>query len=166
MRQLILVRHGKSSWEHDVTDRERPLKQRGINDTQLVAEKFKTLGIEPSFAYSSVAERAFRTAMRFLKHIKFNLDCFAVQETLYDFAGDHVAAFVKHIDNAHNTVILFGHNYAFTHLANKWGNKIIDNIPTAGLVHLAFDTEEWGHIHNDIGTTKNIIFPKHLKSSD
>ncbi|PAM96716.1 histidine phosphatase family protein, partial [Flavobacterium sp. IR1] len=28
MKRLILVRHGKSSWENDLPDDERPLKKR------------------------------------------------------------------------------------------------------------------------------------------
>lgn len=36
MKKLIIVRHAKSSWEHNLPDHERPLNQRGFNDADLV----------------------------------------------------------------------------------------------------------------------------------
>lgn len=40
MKEIIFVRHGKSSWEFDVIDRDRPLAARGVKDAKLVAEQF------------------------------------------------------------------------------------------------------------------------------
>ena len=31
MKEIILLRHAKSSWEYDVEDRNRPLSQKGID---------------------------------------------------------------------------------------------------------------------------------------
>lgn len=39
MKNLILIRHAKSSWEHDVIDHERPLKDRGITDTNMISDE-------------------------------------------------------------------------------------------------------------------------------
>ena len=33
-RTLVLVRHGKSSWDYDVDDHERPLSGRGRRDAE------------------------------------------------------------------------------------------------------------------------------------
>ena len=46
MKKLILVRHGKSSWEYSVSDRDRPLSERGINDALLVSGKVLSQNIE------------------------------------------------------------------------------------------------------------------------
>ena len=32
MKKVILVRHAKSSWKHNVPDIERPISNRGYND--------------------------------------------------------------------------------------------------------------------------------------
>ena len=42
MKTVILVRHGKSSWEYNVSDRDRPLMERGIKDVNKVAKEFQS----------------------------------------------------------------------------------------------------------------------------
>ncbi len=155
------MRHGKSSWDYQVSDKDRPLKERGINDAHLVAEKFKKKKVEIDFAFSSQANRALHTSMIFLRNIGYSLNQFKVTEDLYDFSGQGVERFVHGLDSKFDTIVIFGHNYAFTSLANTWGDQYIDNVPTAGLVQITFDTDDWSKISK--GTTEEIIFPKHLR---
>ncbi|WP_431124430.1 SixA phosphatase family protein [Flagellimonas flava] len=161
MKQIILVRHGKSSWEYDVSDKDRPLKERGIRDAGLVSKKFAENKPSIDFAFSSPANRALHTSMIVLRNIGFDLDNFQVKEALYDFSGNSVANFVHGLDNSHQTVMIFGHNYAFTTLANTWGDQYIDNVPTSGLVHIKFNVDRWDKVAK--GTSETVIFPKHLK---
>ncbi|AWX45672.1 hypothetical protein HME9304_02699 [Flagellimonas maritima] len=161
MKTLILVRHGKSSWDYEVSDKDRPLKERGINDGHLVSTAFKNNDIKIDFAFSSPANRAFHTSMIFLRNITFDFNKYQVQEALYDFSGGSVQEFVKNLDNTMDTVIIFGHNHAFTSLANTWGDQYIDNVPTTGLVQIKFDVSKWDELTK--GTTEQTIFPKYLK---
>ncbi|MBC72939.1 MAG: histidine phosphatase family protein [Muricauda sp.] len=161
MKQIILMRHGKSSWDYDVSDKDRPLKERGINDAHMVAKTFGLHAPSIDFIYSSHANRALHTSMIFVRNLEFDLSKFNVTNQLYDFSGNSVAQFVKKLDNRLSTVAIFGHNYAFTSLANTWGDQYIENVPTAGLVHITFGVDEWSKILE--GTTKQMVFPKHLK---
>jgi len=161
MKTIILVRHGKSSWEYSVGDKDRPLLQRGITDGFLVADRFNEQEIPIDAAFTSPANRALHTSMIFVRQLYFPLNKFRVVNELYDFSGEYVLQFVKGIDNDLDTVIIFGHNHAFTHIANSLGNSYIENVPTSGLVHLEFDVEDWASVEN--GITKQTIFPKHLK---
>ncbi len=161
MKTVILMRHGKSSWDYDVSDKDRPLKERGINDAHMVGKTFMKNGIQIDFAYSSPANRALHTCMIFLRNIGFNLDDFQVTEELYDFSGQDVKRFIQNLDNKLDTVVLFGHNYAYTNLANALGDQYIENVPTSGLVQIEFDVSEWSKVSK--GTTQQLIFPKHLK---
>lgn len=163
MKQIILMRHGKSSWDYDVADKDRPLKERGIRDAHLVARKFIDSRIKIDAAFSSPANRALHTSMIFLRVLGFDLDEFQVKEDLYDFSGNSVNDFVKGLSNEIGTVAIFGHNYAFTNLANRWGDQYLDNLPTAGLVRIQFEEKEWSTITK--GSTKEIIIPKQLKNS-
>lgn len=162
MKNLILVRHGKSSWEYSVGDKDRPLMQRGIFDAIAVADTFHELGVEIDAVYSSPANRAFHTAMIFCRQMYFPLDKFRTTEQLYDFSGDEVLQFVKDLDNKLKTVVIFGHNHAFTYIANSFGNSYIENVSTSGLVHLAFDVDDWISIEK--GVTVRTIFPKQLRA--
>ncbi|MCM4168878.1 hypothetical protein KCTC52924_02575 [Arenibacter antarcticus] len=161
MKTIILVRHGKSSWDYSVSDRDRPLKERGIIDAAKVAKGFLKNNIRIDAAYSSPANRAMHTAIIFLRTISFPLEKFTLSNTLYDFTGDEVYMFIKSLDNSEDTVLLFGHNEAFTHIANSLGNVYIDNVPTSGLVELKFDTNDWKTVVK--GTTGRTLFPKLLK---
>jgi len=161
MKQIILMRHGKSSWDYDVSDKDRPLKERGITDAHLVSNTFKLHAPSIDFIFSSPANRALHTSMIFVRNFDFDLSYFKIHQSLYDFSGDSVQHFVEQLDNKLDTVAIFGHNYAFTSLANTWGDQYIENVPTAGLVHITFGVDDWSKILK--GTTKQMVFPKHLK---
>lgn len=161
MKNLLLMRHGKSSWELNVSDEDRALNQRGITDAKLVGEAIASKGLEIDFSFSSPANRAFHTAMICLRQSRFPLDRFAVVPELYDFSGNHVLNFVHNIPKELNTVLIFGHNHAFTHIANSLGSQHIENVPTSGFVHLRFNDTVWTSISN--GNTVQTIFPKQLK---
>ncbi|WP_337251718.1 SixA phosphatase family protein [Maribacter halichondriae] len=111
--------------------------------------------------FSSPANRALHTCMVFLRQLQFPFDKFQVSDGLYDFSGDDVLHFAKALDDHLETVMVFGHNHAFTHLANSLGNTYIENVPTSGVVHLEFDVSDWKSISK--GTTKQMIFPKQLR---
>ena len=61
MKNLFLMRHGKSSWELNVSDQDRALLQRGITDAQLVATEFAGKNLKIDYVFSSPANRAFHT---------------------------------------------------------------------------------------------------------
>lgn len=162
MKNLILFRHGKSSWEYDVNDQDRPLKLRGIKDGHLVANTFKsTSTLLPDMIYSSPANRALHTCNIFCRNLDFPLDKVQLNRALYDFSGESVIRFVKQLDDSLNTVAIFGHNYAFTNIANQWGSRHIDNVPTSGLVCLRFEQESWANTSK--GSTELLLFPKDLR---
>ncbi|WP_138433906.1 SixA phosphatase family protein [Winogradskyella algicola] len=161
MKSITLVRHGKSSWEFDVSDTLRPLKNRGINDAKLVANQFVKSNELPDFIYSSPAVRAFSTCKIFLEVFNLSEDSVIVKDDLYDFGGESVINFIKRLPNNYNLVMIFGHNHAFTSIANIFGDKFIDNLPTSGLIKLNFDISYWKELRQ--GTTELIIIPKELK---
>lgn len=155
------MRHGKSSWEFDVSDRERPLKQRGVTDTQLVLNQFKSYNFYPEVIFSSPANRALSTCKIFMEGLKLEDSMLHIEESLYDFSGNLVIDFIKSLPDNYKNIMLFGHNHAFTSISNIFGDKFIDNLPTAGLVKLNIDIEMWSALKK--GKTELIIIPKNLK---
>lgn len=161
MKTLILVRHGKSSWEYSVDDKDRPLQERGVNDGHLVSTKFKSHKIPIDAVFSSPANRALHTCMIFLRQLNFPFVKFRVTNELYDFSGDSVLKFLNTLDDTLDTVMIFGHNEAFMNVVNSLGNSYIDNVPTTGLVQIRFEVNDWASVTK--GTTTQAIFPKDLK---
>ena len=161
MKTLVLVRHGKSSWEYDVGDRDRPLKNRGINDANLVSNAFKKANFSPDKVFSSPANRAFSTCQIFMTNLMLDDGHLEVVEDLYDFGGSSVMNYLEQLPNSLEKVMIFGHNHAFTSIANRYGTEYITNLPTSGLVMIDFDIDSWSEINK--GRTRMIITPKQLK---
>ncbi len=162
MKNLIFVRHGKSSWDFDVNDQDRPLKLRGIRDGQRVANVFKTLaGLKPDRIFTSPANRAVHTCMIICRNLDYPMENVQITRALYDFSGESLIQFVKSLDDSLRTVAIFGHNYAFTNVVNQWGNRRLDNVPTSGLVHIKFPVDQWASISQ--GSTEQVIFPKEIR---
>jgi phosphohistidine phosphatase len=161
MKSILLVRHGKSSWDYDVSDTERPLKTRGISDAKLVANQFIKKSDIPIYVFSSPAKRALDTCKIFTNTFKLSENSIKIVENLYDFGGESVIGFIKNLPNEIDYAMIFGHNHAFTSIANIFGDKFIDNLPTSGLVKINFNINDWKDLKK--GQTELIIFPKQLK---
>ena len=161
MKTLYLVRHAKSSWEHDVEDHERPLKERGESDGLLVSRKASAEIEAPQKIISSDATRALNTAKFFKEAWNIDEAHFETEHNLYDFSGQNVIHVIKSLDNQLDRVMIVGHNHAFTSVANMLGNRHIENVPTCGFVMLEFDENNWNDITT--GRTVKTIFPRDLK---
>ncbi|WP_047244816.1 SixA phosphatase family protein [Maribacter thermophilus] len=161
MKNLLFMRHGKSSWELNVGDQDRALQQRGVLDAHLVGAKLAEEDLAIDFVFSSPANRAFHTAIICLRSLKYPLDKLKIVPDLYDFSGNKVLGFIKSLNDDFDTVLLFGHNHAFTYLVNSLGDRHIDNLPTSGFAHIQFSEGSWKDISQ--GSTIKTIFPKQLK---
>jgi phosphohistidine phosphatase len=161
MKKLLIIRHAKSSWEHDVSDKDRPLSNRGINDANLVSNHLINRVKDVDFVCSSPAIRALHTCSIFMRNLELDFLKLLVSENLYDFGGLKVSNFIKSLNDDYNCVMIFGHNHAFTSISNIFGSQIIDNFPTSGYVELAFNANSWKDIST--GKTELVVFPKHLK---
>ena len=161
MKNLILIRHAKSSWEAPLHDKDRPLTSQGMQSAHLVASHIgqdlpKTYSI-----WSSTAERAVETALIFAQNINFPLESIVYKDELYTFDERKLEKVIKLYSNGYDNIIIFGHNEAITNFVNKFGDVYIDNVPTAGFVHLEFESESWDLISK--GKTKKVLFPRDLK---
>lgn len=161
MKNLIIVRHAKSSWEFDVIDHERPLKTRGINDTKLISSEFIKYKLKPDLVLVSDAMRTKLTAEIFQNILNINPEIIKFSHDLYDFSGESLTQVIKNCDDSINKLMVFGHNYAITNFVNSYGSMYFENVPTSGLVWLEFNTNNWRDIKE--GNTKIYLFPRDFK---
>lgn len=161
MKRLILVRHGKSSWKHDVADDERPLKKRGYKDGKLVAGAFEKFFSKPVKVWSSPAVRALETATIFKEKLQIEDRDFSIKSSLYTFNKNQLLDQISQCDPRVDKLMIFGHNPAMTFLANQLGDQNFDNIPTTGLTVIDFQTDSWDKLQN--GKTILHLFPKNLR---
>lgn len=158
MKKIILVRHAKSSWDFPVHDHDRPLTDEGIKKAIRVADRTINLVGREQLIWSSSAKRAASTALLFAKQWKLDSSMIRFQEALYTFDAARLESIVKTCPNTTDLLILFGHNNAITDFVNKFGDIFIDNVPTAGLVSIIFDTNDWSAISK--GKTDQTVFPR------
>jgi len=161
MRKITLVRHAKSSWEYNLTDHERPLNQRGINDAHIVSKAIYNK-IKPDLILSSDAVRAKTTAQIFVSNLKIDSENIHLNNVLYDFSGNDLMRVIKNCDNSVGELMIFGHNNAITNFVNAFGSVYIDNVPTSGVTIIEFEIENWKDLKK--GKTLETIFPRDLKS--
>ena len=157
MKNLTLIRHGKSGYELGLSDKQRTLNERGIEQSIMVAEKYVEHLPQNYQIISSVAYRAKMTAEIFAKVFKFPVNEIQFSEDLYTFDGHELTSIIKSTNDNVTNLLIFGHNDAITHFVNKFGDINIDNVPTAGLVSIDFDTDIWSKINT--GKTIHTLFP-------
>lgn len=161
MKKITIVRHAKSSWEHEVTDRKRPLNSRGFSDAELVSKYLINLNLKFDCLISSNAIRAKTTANIFIENLKIDKNNCSLNSDLYDFTGQNLVKIIKNCSNSVNHLIIFGHNHAITNFVNTYGSLYFDNIPTCGVSILEFNIHTWKELKQ--GKTIKTIFPKDLK---
>lgn len=160
-RTLHIIRHGKSSWDLDnISDIDRPLSERGINNAYLMAKKLSGRKVEPGILISSPANRALYTAIIFTRVMKIPYELIRIEDSIYMGYTDDILQLVGEQDNALSDILVFGHNPTFTMLANQLMEKQIDNIPTAGIVSLTFKTDDWSEIGSLKATGDFIDYPR------
>ena len=65
MRQLLLLRHAKSSWDDPaLSDHARPLNARGRRAATAMAQAMRELGLAPDIVLVSSARRTLQTLKR------------------------------------------------------------------------------------------------------
>jgi phosphohistidine phosphatase len=164
MKNLILIRHAKSSWDAPLKDKDRPLSKRGIKDAHLMAANVEDFLPKSYLVWSSTAQRARNTAYIFAENLSIPVDNIIFKDDLYTFEENQLETIIKSCDDQYDNLILFGHNCAITNFVNTFGNLSVENVPTAGFVSLSFNENEWNAISR--GTTEKILFPSDLKKYD
>ncbi|WP_396159292.1 SixA phosphatase family protein [Flavobacterium sp.] len=161
MKELILVRHAKSSWEAPLRDYDRPLTSKGIQEAHLVSTYISNQIPNTFLIWSSAAKRAAETAMIFAQNISFPYESIIFKEELYTFDEIKLEQIIKSCPDHYEHLIIFGHNEAITNFVNKFGSSFIENVATSGFVSILFEQESWKYISN--GITKKVVFPRDLK---
>ena len=158
MKTLILIRHAKSDWGM-LDDFDRTLTQRGTDDALLVAKEVTGELPHNLTIWTSSARRASSTAEIMTAQWSRPIDEYRFD--LYTFDWNRLTEVIKSADDSIENLCVFGHNEGITEFVNNFGDIYIDNVPTAGLVGIAFDTERWQDISQ--GRIVRTLFPKTLR---
>jgi phosphohistidine phosphatase len=160
-KELLLVRHAKSSWDDPyLDDHDRPLNERGFRNAPEMGKRLQGRGIRPEVWTSSTALRAITTAEILAEQVGFPPDQIQRTKDLYHASATELQEFIAGLDDAIDSVALFGHNPGMTSLvANLYGLPI-DNLPTCGVVHLQFNENTWSAVSSAPPARAYFDFPK------
>ncbi len=159
MKQLLIVRHAKSSWDEAIkNDFDRPLNARGLKDAPAMANKMLDRKIVIDAFISSTAKRAITTATFFYEEYKKRgiktTGLIGVPE-LYLASPIVFEETIGETDNALNTIAIFSHNPGITEFANSLTNVRVDEMPTCSVFAVQADVASW---HQFMEAKKEFLF--------
>lgn len=144
MKQLLLVRHAKSSWaDFSVKDFDRPLNDRGKKDAPEMAKRLLDKDITIDAFIASPAKRARKTAEIFVKEYKKGKDDILFFEELYLANPSTFFEVISKADDRFKTIAVFSHNEGITAFANELTETKIDDIPTCGIFAIKIKGKHW-----------------------
>jgi len=144
MKTLTLVRHAKSSWSNtNLSDRQRPLNKRGKRDAPIMGRRILEHGIRPSLIISSPAKRAWNTAKIIATQISYPIEFLQREDSLYLASLPEILDVIALQDNGFNNLMVVGHNPGMTDFANFLSPGLTHNLPTAGVVCVQIDRDDW-----------------------
>ena len=161
MKQLLIVRHAKSSWKNpNLPDFDRPLNDRGERDAPVMAKRLAAADIRPEVIISSPAMRAVTTARCLADALGMAGENVCTDEDIYEAGLTSLLAVVQGLPDEYESAILVGHNPGLTVLNYCLSGYPINNIPTCGMVHLQFPIDSWAEVAEGRATFLFYDFPK------
>lgn len=161
MKELLLIRHAKSSWKDPyLRDFDRPLNERGKNDAPVMADRTFNREGSTDLLLSSPAKRAHLTAFEF--HKKFGNDI-VFDENIYEASYKTLLEVINHLSDDYERVMMFGHNPGFSHIMDYLTSKV-QHMPTCGIAKISFEADRWAEISADSGLLVYFDYPKNTNS--
>lgn len=163
MKQLLIIRHAKSSWELGVlNDFDRGLNERGQIDAPAMATRLMNKNIAIDLFVSSTAKRAFTTATHFATAYKKTTDDILKVDELYHAAPPIFYKTIARLNDAYNSVAIFSHNPGITEFVNELCSTKIDDMPTCGVFAVKINIESWT---NFVAAKKEFLFFDYPKAT-
>ncbi|MEM9385945.1 MAG: histidine phosphatase family protein [Pseudomonadota bacterium] len=164
MRELIVFRHAKSSWDDpELEDIDRPLNARGKRDAPEMGQRLSKEGRVPDRICCSPAHRARATAELLAPTFALALDRILMIESLYPGDPQDWLCTINALADDDERVLLIGHNPGLTDTVNALADEDIDNVPTAAYAAIALDSITWEGVEWGSGQLTRFDYPKSRK---
>lgn len=161
MKSLILVRHAKTHpADYGMSDHSRTLMERGIADAETMGKRLAAKQVQPDLIVCSSAVRAESTAKILAKELGYAQDQILVKPEIYEAWLDEVLDVIHTLPDERNTVLLVGHNPAFTGMVELLSGIVLDHLPSAGIAHFQFSIQSWKNVKEHSATLLDVDYPK------
>lgn len=161
MKELLIVRHGKSSWdEPNQSDRDRPLKPRGEQAADAMGARLAARASAPERIVTSDARRALATAERLAAAAGLDSDRVVVEPQLYTERVHDVLKVIRRIDQGVERAAVVGHNPALHELVHALSELRLGKYPTAAMAHLRLPVGRWSDVAEGSAEVVDYDWPK------
>ena len=165
MKTLLLLRHGKSSWEAGpVPDRERALAPRGVKAARRMGRFLERVGPAPDRILCSPALRAAETLRHAADAGAWRASVGIVPE-LYGASCGDVLGCLAAADDA-DTLLVVGHEPSCSETVSALVGGAAVRFPTAALACIRLDAMRWDEVRLDGGELLWFVTPRMLARLD
>jgi phosphohistidine phosphatase len=172
MRQLLLLRHAKSSWDDPrLSDHARPLNARGRRSAVAMAAAMRDLGLAPDIVLVSSARRTLQT-LEALAPLE-GPPLVEPMDDLYLAPWQRLLDVLRQVPDTARSVLLIGHNPGLHDLAlalvgpggmaslGADGQRLAESFPTAALAEFAI-ASPWHGLSPGGGRLLRFLLPADL----
>lgn len=163
MKTLILIRHGKSDWSAGLSDRERPLNHRGLNDAPIMAKVLQHQDQIPELLYVSSAKRTTQTANILAKELSIPQEHLISSPELYLCDAFAVEEIVRFAPNEAESIAIVGHNPTLSEVSSYFSNRDYMDLPTLAICICTFDVDNWEDVSPENLRGSDFFYPKMFK---
>ena len=149
MKTLLILRHAKSSWDHDdLADYDRPLSKRGESDVPQIGILLQKEHLVPDLIISSSAQRAHKTAQLVVNACGGYEHELRVCPELYLAQPLAYLLILQELGGQIDRVMVVGHNPGLEQLLEALTGQI-NPLPTATLAHVRLNIAHWSDFGKD-----------------
>ncbi|MFO7732680.1 MAG: histidine phosphatase family protein [Candidatus Aminicenantes bacterium] len=165
MKRIYLVRHATAQDKGEgLPDLERSLTKKGEKEAKAVARHLAREYGVPDLMISSFANRAIETAHLTANAFGYPPQKILLRDTFYGTTAiDALAGEIVKQPDRYRSLMLFGHDPAFSRLAAHLVKGFRQEIPKAGVVAADFPAERWADLKGGTGKLLEYTSPARLK---
>ena len=162
MNTLLILRHGKSSWDDpSLDDHDRPLNRRGIRDAPRMGRVLREQSLVPDCILSSTALRARSTVEMVIEASGYEGKVELSRDLYHADPGTWVEM-LRMVPEALHRVLIVGHNPTLEDLLELLTRQY-EQMPTAALACVELPLDQWSQLRTDTrGNLLHIWRPREL----
>lgn len=171
MKQIVLMRHAKSSWDDpSLEDIERPLNKRGRKAGKAMAEHIGKAGLAPTVVICSTSVRTRQTLEMLMPALREPQVYF--DDRVYEATLQTLLARLKELPEDCASVLIVGHNPGLERLAHflagdqgepKALARMTAKYPTGALAVLSTELAGWTDLKGECCRLDSFICPSELE---
>ncbi len=165
MKTVYLIRHAAAvERESSQKDQERPLSDKGREESKKMAQRFKKITSAPEIWISSPARRALETAYIFAEVFHIPQQKVIANTKIYDEStGSGLLPILQTLEEPAKSCVLFGHEPTLSEFAALLVVHYNAPLPKSGILGIVFPQSKWAHLQPAQGLIKKVLFPENEK---